>query len=123
MTDTIQALPQIPPLLPARRVGELMILSGQIGQDADTGILPDDIGAQTANAIDRLARVVEEEGGSIGDIVRVGIYLTDMSDYAAVNAVYASRFTPPYPARTAVAVAALPFGARVEMDALAIART
>lgn len=122
MTDYVQRRPPVPPLSPATRVGELLILSGQIGQDL-TGTLPTDVGQQTANVIDRLERVMQDAGGTIGDIARVGIYLTDIADYAAVNAVYASRFVEPYPARTAVAVAALPFGARVEMDALATLKT
>lgn len=123
MTDHVQPVPPVPPLSPATRVGELLILSGQIGQDLETGTLPTDVGQQTANVIDRLERVMQDAGGTIGDIARVGIYLTDIADYAAVNAVYASRFAAPFPARTAVAVAALPFGARVEMDALAVLRT
>ncbi|MBE1528000.1 reactive intermediate/imine deaminase [Sphingopyxis sp. OAS728] len=113
----------IPPLSPVSRVGSLLLLSGQIGLVPGSASLPPDIETQTRNAIDNLERVLRAEGCSLADIARVGIYLTDMSDYGAVNAAYAARFAAPFPARTAIGVASLPFGARVELDAIARAKS
>ena len=94
-------------------------LSGQVAQDPATGQLVDgDAAAQAEQVLANLASVVQAAGKTLDDVVRVGVYLTDMTDFAAVNSVYAKFFTAPYPARTAIAVAALPLGAAVEMDAI-----
>jgi len=122
MTSSFKAAPSVPPLSAVRRVGELLFLSGQIGQSRETGTLPADVAAQAAETINNLERVLNDVGAGLSDIVRVGIYLADMADYAIVNRIYAARFAEPFPVRTAIAVAALPFGARVEMDAIALAR-
>lgn len=94
-------------------------LSGQVAQDPATGQLVDgDAAAQAEQLLTNLASVVEAAGKTLDDVIRVGVYLTDMTDFAAVNSVYAKFFTAPYPARTAIAVTALPLGAAVEMDAI-----
>ncbi len=72
--------------------------------------------AEAEQLFRNLAVVLEAAGKGFDDVVRAGVFLADMGDYAAMNAVYAARFTRPYPARTCVAVAALPLGARVEID-------
>ena len=101
-----------------RRDG-FIFLSGQVAQDPATGQLVDgDAAAQAEQLLTNLASVVEAAGKTLDDVIRVGVYLTDMTDFAAVNSVYARFFTAPYPARTAIAVAALPLGAAVEMDAI-----
>lgn len=101
-----------------RRDG-FIFLSGHVAQDPATGQLVDgDAAAQAEQVLTNLASVVEAAGKTFDDVIRVGIYLTDMTDFAAVNSVYARFFTAPYPARTAIAVAALPLGAAVEMDAI-----
>jgi 2-iminobutanoate/2-iminopropanoate deaminase len=101
-----------------RRAG-FTFLSGQVAQDPATGQLVDgDAAAQAEQLLTNLASVVEAAGKTLDDVIRVGVYLTDMTDFAAVNSVYARFFTAPYPARTAIAVAALPLGAAVEMDAI-----
>lgn len=97
--------------------GDLLFLSGQVAQDPATGKLIDgDAGHQTEQIMRNLAIVLEAAGKDLGDVVRVGVYLTDMAHFAAMNAVYGRHFAEPYPARTTVAVAALPLGAAVEID-------
>ncbi|MGY2093276.1 Rid family detoxifying hydrolase [Nocardia gipuzkoensis] len=99
--------------------GDLTVLSGQVAQDPATGALIDgDTAAQADQVLRNLTAVVEAAGKTLEDVVRVGVYLTDMADFAAINAVYTKHFHAPYPARTAIAVAALPLGAAVEMDAI-----
>ncbi len=108
------------PFSPAVRAGEFVYLSGQVAQDPATGRLIDGAAAaQTEQIFANLAAVLEAAGKTLTDVVRVGVFLTDMGDYAAMNAVYGRYFEAPYPARTAVAVAALPLGAAVEIDIVA----
>ena len=95
----------------------LLFVSGQVAQDPATGKLIDgDTGRQTEQILANLAVVLAAAGKNLGDVVRVGVYLTDMTDFAAMNDVYARHFTNPYPARTTIGVAALPLGAAVEID-------
>lgn len=108
------------PFSPAVHAGEVVYLSGQVAQDPATGRLIDgDAAAQTEQIFANLEAVLGAAGKTLADVVRVGVYLTDMADYPAMNAVYGRRFAAPYPARTAVAVAALPLGATVEIDLVA----
>lgn len=106
------------PLSPVVRVpaGELLVVSGQI---AERELLDADAGTQARSVLRTLQSILKAEGRTMRDVVRVGIFLVDMADFAAVNEVYREFFAAPFPARTTVAVAALPFGARVEMEALA----
>ncbi|MES2937009.1 MAG: Rid family detoxifying hydrolase [Pseudomonadota bacterium] len=97
--------------------GDFIFVSGQIGQDPATGKLVEGgIERQTERIFLNLALVLEAAGKSFADVVRAGVYLTDMSQFAAMNAVYALHFDKPYPARTTIGVAALPLGAAVEID-------
>jgi 2-iminobutanoate/2-iminopropanoate deaminase len=108
------------PFSPAVRAGELMFLSGQVGSDPVTGELVDGgVAAQTEQAIRNVAIALDAAGRTLDDVVRVGVYLTDMANFAAMNEVYARHFRQPYPARTTIGVAALPLGAAVEMDLVA----
>jgi 2-iminobutanoate/2-iminopropanoate deaminase len=92
-------------------------LSGQLGQDPATGeLVGQDAATQARQALHNVFAVVAAAGKSERDVLRVALYLTDMADFAAVNAVYEDFFTAPYPARTAIAVAGLPRGALVEAD-------
>ena len=94
--------------------------SGQVAQDPNTGKLVDGgVAAQTAQAINNLEAVLAAAGKSLTDVVKVNVYLVDMKSFAEMNGVYAERFHAPYPARTTVAVAALPLGAAVEIEAIA----
>lgn len=100
--------------------GGALYLSGQVGRDPATGQLAEGgVAAQTEFALRGLKAVLEAAGRTLDDVVRVGVYLTDMGDYAAMNEVYARWFETPYPARTCIGVAALPLGAAVEIDLVA----
>lgn len=113
----------IGPYSQAVRVGNTVYLSGQIPLDPATGeLVGGDIGAQTRRVFANLAAVCEAAGGSLADLVRVGIYLADLGDFAAVNAVMAEACAQPYPARSTIEVSGLPRGARVEIDAIMVLR-
>ena len=81
--------------------------------------MPGDVSAQTARVFDNLAAVLGDAGLSLEDVVKCSVYLADMADFAAMNAVYQGRFSAPSPARSTVAVAGLPMGARVEIEMIA----
>ncbi len=100
--------------------GDLLYLSGQTPLDPTTGQLLDgDVAAQAAQCFSNLFGVLAAAGLTPGHVVKVNVYLTDMADFAAMNAVYAAQFEPPYPARTTVAVAGLPRNARIEIEMIA----
>lgn len=94
--------------------------SGQIAQDPMTGkLIKGGVAAETAQAIKNVEAVLEAAGKSLADVLKVNVYLTDMKSFAEMNSVYAECFRAPYPARTTVAVAALPLGAAVEIEVVA----
>ena len=102
--------------------GELVFLSGQIGLDPQTGnLVPGGTVAEAEQVLRNLSAVLEAAGLSFRDVVRTTIYLVDLADFAVVNDIYARYVQPPFPARATVGVAALPRGARVEIDAVALA--
>jgi 2-iminobutanoate/2-iminopropanoate deaminase len=95
-------------------------LSGQIPLDPTTGkLVSGDISTQTEQVLENLSHVLEAAGASFEHVVKTTIYLTDLADFAAVNAIYAKRFATVPPARATVQVAALPLGANIEIDAVA----
>ncbi len=101
--------------------GRMVFLSGQIPIDPATGNLVDGgIGAQTARVVENLRAVLAAGGCALGDVVKTTIFLTDLAHFAEVNAIYGRAFAPPFPARATVQVAALPKGALVEIEAIAI---
>src|SRR5579884_3766177 len=107
------------PYVHAIRTGGLLFCSGQIPLDPRTGELVDgDPAEQAGRCLENLAAVCQAAGASLGDAVRLTVYLTDMSAFAAVNEVYGSFFENDPPARVAIGVAALPRGAKVEIDAV-----
>jgi 2-iminobutanoate/2-iminopropanoate deaminase len=107
------------PYVHAVRAGGLLFCSGQIPLDPRTGEITGITAAdQAGRCLENLAAVCDAAGVTLGDAVKMTIYLTDMSAFAAVNEVYASFFESSPPARVAVGVAALPKGAQVEMDAV-----
>lgn len=111
----------IGPYSQAVRAGQTVYLSGQIPLQPSTGTLLDgDIEAQTRLVFDNMKAVCAAANGGLSDIVRLGIYLTDLADFAVVNAVMAEYFQAPYPARSTIQVPALPRGARVEVDAVLV---
>jgi len=97
----------------------MVFLSGQIPLDPSTGLLVEgDIEAQARRAFDNLQAVCEAAGGSLDDVVRLGLYLTDLGQFAIVNQVMAEYFAAPFPARSTIGVASLPRGAEFEVDAI-----
>lgn len=109
--------PPAGPFSAAVRSNGFIYVSGQIGQDPATGRLVDGgVPEQTERIFANLALVLEAAGKSFADVVRSGVYLTDITSFASMNAVYAKHFAQPYPARTTIGVAALPLGALVEID-------
>jgi len=115
-TDAPEA---VGPYVHAVRVGNLLFCSGQIPLDPRTGeIVGGSAGDQAGRCLENLAAVCNAAGATLGDAVKLTVYLTDMSTFAEVNEVYASFFESDPPARVAVGVAALPRGAKVEIDAV-----
>ena len=102
------------------RAGQLVYTAGQVGIDPASGELVDGVGAQAERALRNLAAILDAAGTSLERVVKTTIFLADMGDFAAVNEVYARHFSPPYPARSTVAVAALPKAALVEIEAIAM---
>ena len=111
----------IGPYSQAVRMGGLLFCSGQIPLDPATGeLLPGDIAAQTHRVFANLAAVLAEAGVGFDAVARTTVYLADMNDFAAMNAVYATYFSQPAPARSTIQAAALPKNARVEIDVIAV---
>jgi 2-iminobutanoate/2-iminopropanoate deaminase len=101
-------------------VGDLLFLSGQTPIDPGTGkLVAGDVATQAARVFDNLAAVLAAASLTMDDVVKCNVYLTSMSDFPAMNAVYRDRFSAPFPARTTVAVAELPLGARIEIEMIA----
>jgi reactive intermediate/imine deaminase len=103
----------------AVRAGDTVYISGQIPLDPATGVLVSgDIEAEIRRVFDNLKAIAEAAGGTLGHAVKLSVFLTDMSHFPKVNEIMATYFSTPYPARAAVGVAALPRGARVEMECI-----
>ncbi len=114
---TDRAPKAIGPYSQAVRVGTTVYLSGQIPLDPATmEMVTGDIEAQIRRVFDNLAAVADAAGGSLSDAVKVNVYLTDLGNFSKVNAIMATYFREPYPARAAIGVAALPRGAEVEVE-------
>ena len=95
----------------------VIYLSGQVGLEPATGrLISGDVAAQTARTLDNIRTLLETVGSSLDDVLRVGVYLTSMESFAAMNEVYVQYFRQPFPARTTVAVRELPMGAAVEIE-------
>ena len=110
----------IGPYSQAVRSGNLLFFSGQTPLDPATGKLVDgDIAAQARRVFENLKAVCTAAGASLDQVVRVGIYLTDLSNFAAVNAAMKEYFREPFPARSTIGVASLPLNAQVEIDMIA----
>lgn len=103
----------------AIKVGQTVFISGQIPLEPGTmNIVDEDIRAQTHRVFNNLAAVAREGGGNLDDVVKLTVFLTDLSHFDLVNEVMAEHFNPPYPARAAVGVVALPKGVPIEIDAI-----
>ena len=117
--------PAVGPYSPVRRVGDWVVTSGQIGLRTDdsgaAALVPGGTVAELRRALQNLAEVLAIEGATLPDVVKTTLFLVDMGEFAAVNEVWVEFFTDERPARSAVAVAALPLGARAEVEAWAYA--
>jgi reactive intermediate/imine deaminase len=102
----------------AVRVGDTVYMSGQIGLDPATMQMVDGIDAQIVRVFENLKAVAEAAGGSLADVVKLNVFLTDLANFARVNETMATYFSAPFPARAAVGVKELPRGALVEADAV-----
>lgn len=122
MAKTIIATPHAPAAIgtysQAVRVGDTVYLSGQIGLDPATMQMVDGIDAQIVRVFENLKAVAEAAGGSLADVVKLNVFLTDLGNFAKVNETMARYFSEPFPARAAVGVKELPRGAQVEADAV-----
>ena len=117
-TDRIA--PSVGPFSAAVRAGDLLFLSGQIALDPATGkLVAGDIDVQTEQIFTNISAVLEAAGKSFDDVMKTTVYLADMRDFAAMNAVYARYFQTPYPARTTIQATGLPLGAAVEIEVVA----
>ncbi len=109
------------PYSPALRSGSLLFVSGQVPMDPSSGTLVDgDIAAQTRRALENVGLLLQAAGLTFSNVVRTTVFLADMNDFKAMNDVYATFFTEPYPARSTVQAARLPRDARIEIDAIAV---
>ncbi len=103
------------------RMGNMLFTSGQVPLDPATGkVVEGDAGVQATQSLKNLQGVLEGAGFSMGDAVKVTVFITDMNDWAMVNEAYKKAFKEPYPARTCVGVATLPLGVKVEIEAIAM---
>jgi 2-iminobutanoate/2-iminopropanoate deaminase len=110
----------IGPYSAALRAGSLLFVSGQIPIDPATGSMIDgDIAAQTTQVLRNVSALLEAGGLSLAHVVRTTVFLADMNDFGAMNEVYRTFFTEPYPARSTVQAARLPRDARIEIDVIA----
>jgi 2-iminobutanoate/2-iminopropanoate deaminase len=112
----------IGPYAQATVAGGLVFVSGQLPADPKTGKLATDPAAACDAALSNIAAILEEKKLTLRDVVKVNIFLSDMGDFSSVNEAYEKRFRSPYPARVCVAVAALPRGAVLEIEAIALLR-
>jgi len=109
--------PPVGPFSQAIEVGGFIYFSGQVGQDPTTGkLVAGGIAAETERAFQNLSAVLKAAGKSFDHVACARVFLTNMSDYVAMNGIYAKYFSQPFPARTTIGVAALPLGACVEID-------
>ena len=118
---TSMAPAAIGPYSQAVQAGDTVYVSGQLPIDPATGAFPgEDITAQTRQSLSNIQAILTEAGMAMTDVVKTTVLLADIADFAAMNEVYATFFSAPYPARAAFQVAALPKGAKVEIEAVAV---
>lgn len=104
----------------AVKVGQTVYVSGQIGLDPATMTLAEGFQAQAEQVMNNLAAICSAAGGSLADVVKFNVSLTDLADFNALNEIFVKHLSAPYPARAAVQVAALPKGAVVEIEAIVV---
>lgn len=117
--STTQAPKAIGPYSQGIVAGQFLFVSGQLPINPDKGKMVDgDIAARAEQVFDNISAIVRSAGGSMADVVKVTLFLTDMADFQQVNEVYSRHFQTPYPARSAVQVSALPLGSNIEAEAI-----
>jgi 2-iminobutanoate/2-iminopropanoate deaminase len=123
MRSTVTAPDLTPPVGPfahAVWAGDLLYASGQVGQDPASGaMVQGGLESETLQAFENIKRVLAAAGLGFEDVIKAHVFLADMNDFSAMNAIYAKMFNSPFPARTTVQVAKLPLDARVEIDVIA----
>ena len=123
MNQTVTAVnapAAVGPYCHAKLAGNTLYTSGQLGLVPATGALPQGVEAQAAQALDNLKEVLAAAGMDCGDVVKTTVFLADINDFAAINAIYAKYFSGQAPARSCIQVAALPKGALFEIEAVAV---
>lgn len=110
----------IGPYSPGVDTGNIVFLSGQIGIDSSTGSMPEGVTAQAEQSLKNIEALLAEAGTDMTHVVKTTVLLADIADFAAVNEVYAQHFEEPFPARSAFQVGALPAGALVEIEVIAV---
>ena len=108
--------PPVGPFSQAVKIDGFLFFSGQVAQDPATGKVVEGGIVQTERVLQNLSAVLKAAGKSFDNVVRAGVFLTSISDFAAMNGIYAKHFSQPFPARTTIGVAELPLGACVEID-------
>lgn len=117
--STPKAPAAIGPYSQGMHTESMVYTSGQLGLDPASGDMPDDISAQTHLALKNLRAVLESAGSSLSQVLKTTVFLTDMAVFPTVNEIYAQYFQQPYPARSCIAVRALPKNGKVEIEAIA----
>lgn len=118
--STEKAPAAVGPYVQAVLSGNTLYASGQLGLIPETGVLPEGIAAQTKQALANVEAVLTEAGLTKSDVVKAGIFLADMNDFATVNGIYAEFFGDTYPARSCVQVARLPKDGLIEIEVIAV---
>ena len=117
---TAKAPAAIGPYSQALRTGNMVFVSGQIPVDPATGLMADTIEEQAKQSLTNIKNILEAEGLTMKNVIKTTVFLADLGDFATVNGVYATFFEAPYPARSCVQVAAIPKGAGVEIECIAV---
>lgn len=118
--STDKAPAAIGPYSQALDTGNMLFISGQIPINPATGTMPESVEEQAKQVLTNITNILAEAGLTMANVVKTSVFLSDLNDFAAVNEVYASFFAEPYPARSCVQVAAIPKGAKVEIETIAV---
>ncbi|HEU6436481.1 MAG TPA: RidA family protein [Nitratidesulfovibrio sp.] len=118
--DTTAAPGAVGPYSQAMATGGFVFASGQLPIDPATKTMPDDVKEQAAQSLRNVKAILEAAGTGLDKVLKATVYLADIKDFPAVNEVYATFFSAPFPARSCFAVAALPLGAKVEVEVIAV---
>ncbi len=120
VVSTANAPAAIGPYSQALDLGNMVFVSGQLPVDPATGVMPEAVEEQAKQSLANIKAILAEAGLGMENVVKTVIFLADIQDFAAVNAVYAEAFVQPYPARSCVQVAAIPKGAKLEIECIAV---